>query len=201
MTKQNLNRRQARWAAELAEFDFLLHYKKGSTMGQSDALSRRPDLKGETEAVLKAAAEDMKRYYDAWHRPEEFKPGDHVWLNAKDLITERPSKKLDHKRLGPFKIIRKVGELAYELKLPPSFKIHPVISASQLEHAKPDEWQRPRPRVTLEVRDPLAYTGAIVNSAENRRSLFKISTREMNQIHFHSYPEIKRSKLNKDIRL
>src|ERR1700683_1283281 len=49
MTKQNLNRRQARWAAELAEFDFLLHYRKGSTMGQSDALSRRPDLKGEVE--------------------------------------------------------------------------------------------------------------------------------------------------------
>jgi hypothetical protein len=49
MTKQNLNRRQARWAAELAEFQFLLHYKKGSTMGQSDALSRRPDLKGEVE--------------------------------------------------------------------------------------------------------------------------------------------------------
>jgi hypothetical protein len=49
MTKQNLNRRQARWAAELAKFDFLLHYKKGSTMGQSDALSRRPDLKGEVE--------------------------------------------------------------------------------------------------------------------------------------------------------
>jgi hypothetical protein len=49
MTKQNLSRRQARWAAELAEFHFLLHYKKGSTMGQSDALSRRPDLKGEVE--------------------------------------------------------------------------------------------------------------------------------------------------------
>ena len=105
-------------------------------------------------------------FADARHRPEEFKPGDHVWLNAKDLITERPSKKLDHKRLGPFKIIRKISELTYELKLPPSFKIHPVILASRIECAKPDEWQRPRPRVTLEVRDP--YTGAIVNSAENR---------------------------------
>jgi len=139
---------------------------------------------------LKAAAEDMKRYYDARHRPEEFKPGDHVWLNAKDLITERPSKKLDHKRLGPFKIIRKISELAYELKLPPSFKIHPVISASRLERAKPDEWQRPRPRVTLKVRDP--YTGAIVDSTENRRSLFKISTTEMEQIHFHLYPEVQK---------
>src|ERR1700683_280042 len=50
MTKQDLNRRQARWAAELAEFDFLLHYRKGSTMGVSDSLSRRPDLKGEVNS-------------------------------------------------------------------------------------------------------------------------------------------------------
>ena len=48
-TKQNLNRRQARWAAELAEFHFQLHYKNASSMGQSDALSRRPDLKGDME--------------------------------------------------------------------------------------------------------------------------------------------------------
>ena len=158
--------------------------------GANEVVERMKRVKEETEAALKAAAEDMKRYYDARHRPEEFKPGDHVWLNAKDLITERPSKKLDHKRLGPFKIIRKISELAYELKLPPSFKIHPVISASRLERAKPDEWQRPRPRVTLKVRDP--YTGAIVDSTENRRSLFKISTTEMEQIHFHLYPEVQK---------
>jgi hypothetical protein len=167
--------------------------------GANEVVERMKRVKEETEAALKAAAEDMKRYYDARHRPEEFKPGDHVWLNAKDLITERPSKKLDHKRLGPFKIIRKISELAYELKLPPSFKIHPVISASRLKHAKPDEWQRPRPCVTLKVRDP--YTGAIVDSTENRRSLFKISTTEMEQIHFHSYPEVEKRKSNEDVRL
>jgi hypothetical protein len=49
MTKQHLNRHQARWATELTKFHFLLHYHKGSTMGQSDALLRCPDLKGEVE--------------------------------------------------------------------------------------------------------------------------------------------------------
>jgi hypothetical protein len=44
MEKQNLNRRQAQWGAELAEFDFLLHYRKGYMMGQSDGLLRCPDL-------------------------------------------------------------------------------------------------------------------------------------------------------------
>jgi hypothetical protein len=118
---------------------------------------------------------DMKRSYNARHRPEVFKPDDNVWLSSKDLMTKRPSKKLDYKRLGPLRIIRKVSELAYELKLPQAFKIYPVISASRLEL---DEWQRPRPRVPVakshsrvKIRDP--HTGDIIDSVENRRSLLK----------------------------
>ena len=98
--------------------------------GANKVVEKMKQVKEETEVVLKAAVEDMKQYYDAQHRPEEFKLGDHVWLNTKDLITKQPSKKLNHKHLGQFKIIRKVSELAYELKLPPSFKIHPNILAS-----------------------------------------------------------------------
>jgi hypothetical protein len=43
MTNQKLNRRQARWSLELAEFNFTLIHKPGSTMICADALSRRPD--------------------------------------------------------------------------------------------------------------------------------------------------------------
>jgi hypothetical protein len=96
----------------------------------NDMVEKMKEVKQETESALRAAADDMKRFYDAKRRPDEFEVGDEVWLNAKDLTTERPSKKLDYKRLGPFPIVRKVSELAYELKLPRSFKIHPVISAS-----------------------------------------------------------------------
>ena len=122
-------------------------------------------VKEETEAALKVAAEDMKRFYDVKHRPTEFKEGDEVWLNTKDLTTERPSKKFDYKRLGPFTIVRKVDALAFELKLPRSFKIHPVISASRLERVKEDEWNRPKPKVTLKVRDP--QSGEFINNILN----------------------------------
>ena len=44
MVKRDLNRRQARWSAELADYQFTLHYKKGSSMRKADLLSRRPDL-------------------------------------------------------------------------------------------------------------------------------------------------------------
>jgi hypothetical protein len=48
-------------------------------------------------------------------------------LSTKNTQTTRPSKKLDHKRLGPFQIIQKVGSHAHKLKLPPSMKIRPVF--------------------------------------------------------------------------
>ena len=43
MTSQKLNRRQARWSLELAEFDFTLLHKPGNSMICADVLSRRPD--------------------------------------------------------------------------------------------------------------------------------------------------------------
>ena len=43
-TKRQLNRRQARWAGELAEFDFTLQYRPGKEAVRPDALSRRHDL-------------------------------------------------------------------------------------------------------------------------------------------------------------
>ena len=58
-----------------------------------DMVERMKQVKEETEAALKAAAEDMMPYYDARYRAEEFKPGDNVWLNAEELVTERPSTK------------------------------------------------------------------------------------------------------------
>ena len=47
-----------------------------------------------------------------------------VWLDATNLHLPRPKKKLDDKRVGPFKILDKAGAAAYKLRLPPHWKIH-----------------------------------------------------------------------------
>jgi hypothetical protein len=47
--------------------------------------------------ALKRAADDMKKYYDRKRNSEEYKVGDQVWLDAKNITTDRPKKKLDHK--------------------------------------------------------------------------------------------------------
>ena len=111
---------------------------------------------------LTAAQAKYKENYDT-HVKEapSFAVGDQVWLSRKNITTTRPSAKLDYKRLGPYKILRVVGEskMAFKLDLPPRMKIHPVFHATLLEpyHANtiPGRVQPPPPAVTVE--DVLEY--------------------------------------------
>ncbi len=43
-TAQNLNRQQAWWSLYLLCFNYLLHHRPGTSMGESDTLSRCADL-------------------------------------------------------------------------------------------------------------------------------------------------------------
>jgi hypothetical protein len=47
--------------------------------------------------------------------------------------SKRPSTKLDHKKLGPFRIKRVAGLVNYKLVLPRTMNIHPVFHISLLE--------------------------------------------------------------------
>ena len=49
MKAQKLNRRQARWALYLSQFNFTLKHVAGSKMGKADGLSRRVDWKVGTD--------------------------------------------------------------------------------------------------------------------------------------------------------
>src|ERR671933_1712188 len=65
----------------------------------------------------------------------EFKVGDLVLLNTRNIKTKRESKKLDNLFRGPCKILRAIGSNAYKLKLPPQLqgKMHDVFHVSLLE--------------------------------------------------------------------
>ena len=94
----------------------------------------------EAKAALAKSKDDMARYYNQRRIPApEFQPGDKVYLDATDIKTTRPSRKLSHKHLGPFSIERKVGNNAYRLRLPPSMsRIHPVFNVIKLTPAPED---------------------------------------------------------------
>src|SRR5437868_14045114 len=61
----------------------------------------------------------MGIYYDN-KRSEglDFKEGDKVFLSTKHLRTKRTSKKLDYKRIGLFRVTKKIRKVNYELDLP-----------------------------------------------------------------------------------
>jgi hypothetical protein len=79
----------------------------------------------EAKASLKIAQETHKHYYNRKHRVAlVFEKGDKVWLDAGNIQTDRPSKKLAHWQLGPYKILDKIGKTLYKLKLLKTMKVH-----------------------------------------------------------------------------
>lgn len=92
------------------------------------------------------ARESQARYYNQHHKPRVFNKGDLVLLLTKNLKLKRPSKKMSHKWIGPFRIDEPIGKQAYRLILPAGYLIHPVFYVSLLEPYKrrPDDESIPK---------------------------------------------------------
>ena len=76
-------------------------------LANSKARSIAANMEEVWKFVKKKMALSQKKQAEAadWHRKDvEYKVGDKVWLLTKNIKTERPSKKLNHKMVGPFKI-------------------------------------------------------------------------------------------------
>jgi len=94
----------------------------------------------EAKAALTKAKDDMARYYNQRRLPAPtYKLGDMVYLDASDISTTRPSRKLSHRRLGPFPVERQVSQHAYKLRLPFQMRcLHPVFNVVKLTTAPAD---------------------------------------------------------------
>jgi len=58
---------------------------------------------------MKIAKETMKRQFDKKRRnPQGLKAENNIWLKAKNIHLNRPLKKLDQKRYGPFEILKNI---------------------------------------------------------------------------------------------
>ena len=89
-----------------------------------------------TRAYLDKAARKMKKWADTRRRHVEYKEGDQVMIKL--LPQQFKTLRKVHKGLvrryeGPFRVVRRVGNISYQLQLPPRLKIHPVFHVSLLK--------------------------------------------------------------------
>ena len=94
-------------------------------------------------------------------------------LSFENITTLRPSKKLDVKRQGPFKIQELIGTHACRLELPTTMKNHDVFHVSLLEVYRPPTYpnQAAQPPGPIDVGSGEEYEVAnIINSRFDKRT-------------------------------
>ena len=100
----------------------------------------------------------------------EFEVGDKVFLKVTPLrsLTAGRGKKLQPRYVGPFKILQRVGKVAYRLELPSSLsRIHDVFHISMLKkyHSDPTHVLKPE---EIDIDETLTYEERPVQILDRR---------------------------------
>jgi hypothetical protein len=109
---------------------------------------------------LRVAQSRQKSYADHTRRELRFEVGDFVYLKVSPMRGLRHFKvrgKLTPRFIGPFKILEKRGEVAYQLELPPQLSdVHDAFHVSQLKKCLcvPEE---KRAMEDLDAKEDLSY--------------------------------------------
>ncbi|KAA3484387.1 DNA/RNA polymerases superfamily protein [Gossypium australe] len=169
----------------LAEFGYNNSYQSSIQMAPYEALYGRrcryptcwtelgkrqilgPELVTETEEKvklirtrLKEAPDRQKSYADLKRKEIEFAAGDRVFLKGslwKKVMRFGQKGKLSPRFIEPYRVLKRVGPVAYQLELPLELKkIHDVFHVSMLRHYCSDP-SRIVPVEEIEVRPDLSF--------------------------------------------
>ncbi|GJV50998.1 hypothetical protein Tco_1446739 [Tanacetum coccineum] len=92
---------------------------------------------------MQAAHDRQKSYANLKRKPIEFQVGDKVMLKVlpwKGVVRFGKRGKLNPRYVGPFKVIERVGEVAYKLELPEELsRVHNTFYVSNLKKCHADE--------------------------------------------------------------
>lgn len=81
--------------------------------------------------TLERVARTRKHFADQ-RRSEapQYHPGDQVWLATRDIRGLGDNKKLTQRYIGPYKIIKQINPVTYQLELPKHLLIQPTFHVS-----------------------------------------------------------------------
>ena len=153
-----MNYQQDNWMNWLATAEFQYNDKKHAAMGKTpfelnfgrhpwkgdlivkkdiprveDFLNRLQKSWEQATKAIKEVQKNMKKQFDKKRRNSQgLKVGDYVWLENKNIYLNRPLKKLDNKRYGPFKISKDIRLGVFELELLEGWMIHNVFNEDLL---------------------------------------------------------------------
>ncbi|GJV58142.1 putative reverse transcriptase domain-containing protein [Tanacetum coccineum] len=109
---------------------------------------------------LQAARDRQRSYANVRRKPLEFQVGDRVMLKVspwKGVIRFRKRGKLNPRYIGPFKILDRVGPVAYKLELPEELSnVHSTFHISNLKKCLSDE-SLVIPMKELQLKDKLNF--------------------------------------------
>ncbi|KAL5542431.1 hypothetical protein UlMin_010141 [Ulmus minor] len=107
-----------------------------------EIVQKTVDIVEKIRQQMKTAQSRQKSYADRRRKPLEFAIGDKVFLKVapmKGVMRFGKRGKLSPRFVGPFKILERIGDLAYRVALPPAMSgIHNVFHVSMLRKYTPD---------------------------------------------------------------
>jgi hypothetical protein len=113
---------------------------KGNTKVQAveDHIGNQQEVLKLLKDNLVMAQNRMKQQADQHRSEREFEVGDWVFLRLQpykqmSLKQQKKDNKLAPKYYGPYKVLQRIGSMAYKLELPPSSRVHPVFHVSCLK--------------------------------------------------------------------
>jgi hypothetical protein len=161
----------------------------------------RPNILEEAEKQVHMVKENLrvvqsrqKSYADHRRRELSFEVGDFVYLKVSPMRGLRHFKvrgKLAPRFIGPFKILEKRGEVAYQLELPPQLSdVHNVFHVSQLKKCLhvPEEQI---PMEDLDAKEDLSYQEHPVRILETSERVMRNKKSKMCKVQWSHHTEDK----------
>ncbi|GJV03675.1 putative reverse transcriptase domain-containing protein [Tanacetum coccineum] len=135
LEQKELNMRQHRWQELLSDYDCDIRFHPGKANVVADALSHKERIE--------PLRDRKKSYVDLKRKPMEFEVGDRVMIKVspwKGVVRFGKRGKLNLRYVRPFKVLAKVGKVAYRLELPQELsRVHHTFHVSNLKKCYADE--------------------------------------------------------------